>query len=113
MTPLEIKTPPGASISNYLYPVMDAEDLTQDLVTVSLPNGNFIDVGWYPEHDPMGRFVVRVFAGFWDRQMIDPPIETPDVDALISVVEDLADRFARKQVPSTRSGETRLNLVLS
>jgi hypothetical protein len=48
VNPIPINLPPGAEASNYLYPEMDIEDLGQDVITVRLPSGFFIDVGWYP-----------------------------------------------------------------
>ena len=103
MEPITFHLPKGAEISNYIYPDYDLDDLTQDMLTVRLPNGFYIDVGWYPEHDPKGRFVIRVFREFWDRQQL-APLETRDLSALITRVEDLAERFSRPQIALSRTG---------
>jgi hypothetical protein len=103
MTPIDIKIPGGAEVASGLYVGMELEDLTQDLVTVRLPNGYFIDMGWYPEHDPAGQYVVRVFWQFWDRQVLDSPYTTPGLDRAVLAVETLAERFSRSQVPMSRA----------
>ena len=35
--------------------------LSHDLLEVSLPSGKSIDVGWYPEHDPTGKYRVLLY----------------------------------------------------
>jgi hypothetical protein len=52
---------PGAAISyNYLYENMPIDWREEDLLFVRLPNGNAIDVGWYPACDPTGRFKITL-----------------------------------------------------
>jgi hypothetical protein len=106
MKPLAIDLPTGAQLSTYLYPEMDFDDLDQDLITVRLPNGYFIDVGWYPEHDPNGRFVVRVFFEFWDGQQPMRPFETKDPIQARMAVEKLAEHFSKPQIMLSRSGRS-------
>lgn len=43
------------------YGLNDMALLDQDILEVKLPNDLRIDVGWFPENDPNGRFVIRVF----------------------------------------------------
>lgn len=110
MNPIKPTVPPNAEVSSYLYPKMDIDDLTQDLMTVALPNGFFVDVGWYPEHDPNGQFIVRVFWQYWNHQMLDTPFATPHIAEMLVAVEQLAERFSRGLVPTSRSGvESRQN----
>jgi len=104
MNPISINLPPGVEVANYLYPKMDPEDLTQDIITVRLPNDYYIDVGWYPECDPNGRFVIRVFQGFWDNQKLDTPMTTKDPLEVIFAVEKLARHYLRSQIPVLASG---------
>ena len=53
MTPLSLKLPRGAEIAfNSLYDSKQPILLIQDVALVSMPNDIYIDVGWYPEHDP-------------------------------------------------------------
>ena len=43
------------------YGPNDMALLDQDVLEIKLPNDLRIDVGWFPENDPNGRFVIRVF----------------------------------------------------
>jgi len=104
--PLDIKVPPGADLSNYLYPDLGLKDLTQDMVTVRLPNGFYVDAGWYPEHDPNGRFVIRVFHEFWDNQKINP-VSVRTVEEVAYFVQELAQRYSQQIIPSSFSGSQR------
>jgi len=104
MKPVDIRLPPGAEVANYIYAQMDLEDLTQDLVAVRLPNGYFVDAGWYPEHDPNGRYVVRVFLETWDRQALDKPFTTRETKEAVRAIENLAERFSRPQIMLSRAG---------
>lgn len=65
--PINIETPPGSTVRNYLYESMDIDELNQDLLLIVLPSGICIDVGWFPENDPDGHFYLRVFQ---DREEI-------------------------------------------
>src|SRR5438132_6388760 len=112
MNPIQINLPPDAQASNYLYPVLTDDDLTQDMLTVRLSNGYFIDVGWYPEHDPNGRFMIRVFQGEWNNQKLNQPIETREIAGAIYAVERLAEHYSRPQIPTSRAGEVRTNMIL-
>ncbi len=106
MKPVDISLPAEAEIFNYLYPEMDFDDLDQDVMTVRLPTGYFIDVGWYPEHDQNGRFVIRVFWQFWDRQILTNPITTKSQSEVVRIVEKLAEHFSMPQIILSRSGSS-------
>jgi hypothetical protein len=110
MKPINIRVPQGSEIANYLYPEMDLDDLDQDLITVRLPSGYFVDVGWYPEHDPRGRFVTRVFQGAWDNQKLDKTLETRNISELIFNVETLAEHFSRPNLPTSQTGGFRITV---
>src|SRR5437879_1786134 len=112
MNPVSISLPPGAEASNYLYADMELDDLTQDVLTVRLANGYHIDVGWYPEHDPKGQYIIRVFYGSWDNQRLDPPSTANDVSRVVSIVETLALHFSQTQVPASRTGITNASKIL-
>lgn len=111
MSRLRFRLPEGAEISNYLYAEMEPDDLTQDIVTVSLPNGFYIDVGWYPEHDPSGCYWVRVFREFWDHQLI-PPIRVESPYEVVLTVERLARLFCDWQVPVSDSETERCEVLV-
>ena len=106
MNPIHLNLPPGSECSNYLYQNLDIEDLTQDLLTVKLVTGFYIDVGWYPEHDPRGRYVIRVFHGTWDNQKLNRPITTRYVGEVVAHVEALARHYCRTRVPALQSSAT-------
>lgn len=76
-----IPIPTGARIYNRLYRDPSIHDLDQDLLTIAFENGRFVDVGWYPEHDPQGAYIVRAFAGSWEHQLINPYRTTDVYDA--------------------------------
>lgn len=108
VNPVDISLPPGAEISNYLYPEMDLDDLGQDMLSVRLPSGYYIDVGWYPENDPDGQFVVRVFWAYWDNQQLTSPVRTKNLSQVVLAVESLAEHFSKPQVTLSRSGSSPL-----
>jgi hypothetical protein len=55
---------PGAKIIvNSLYDSKDPGFLTQDLMLVELLGKTYIDVSWFPEHDPSGAYSVTIFRG--------------------------------------------------
>ena len=42
------------------------EYLTEDLVQVEYPGGYLVDIGWYPEYDADGEFIVQLIRlGNW------------------------------------------------
>ena len=105
MTPIKPWVPEGAKVYSFLYRTTDPEYLTQDVLAVSLPSGFYIDVGWFPEHDPEGCYVIRVFYQYWDDQKI-PPIEVKTVDDVVREVEILANRFSRDTVATSSTHYT-------
>jgi len=100
MMPMKPRVPEGARVYSFLYRTADPEYLTQDVLAVSLPNGFYIDVGWFPEHDPGGSYVIRVFYQYWDAQQI-LPIQVKTVDEVIQVVESLANRISSGAVATS------------
>jgi hypothetical protein len=107
MTPVPIQIPDDARLTNHLYRSTDPELLDADLVTIGLRNGYFIDVGWYPEHDPRGRYVIRVFWQYGDDQQI-PQIEKHRVDDVVLCAEQLAEHFSSVAVPHSIASTTRI-----
>jgi len=64
--------------------------LTQDLLLVELPGRTYIDVSWFPEHDPAGAYTVTVFRGH--NQIHD--VETKSAYEAVNLVENLAKAFS-------------------
>src|SRR6478752_5616718 len=84
---------PGARVVvNSLYDSQEPGFLTQDLLLVELPGRTFIDVSWFPEHDPSGSYCVSVFRG--PDQLAEA--EAKSASDAVSLVEELAGRFAEQ-----------------
>jgi hypothetical protein len=82
----------GASVVvNSLYDSTDPGFLTEDLMLVQLPGKTYIDVSWFPEHDPAGAYIVTVFR---DHRTIRE-VEVTTARAAIEAVENLAIEFGR------------------
>lgn len=86
MIPIRIELPRSAQLLfNALYPGKDPALLTQDLLAVKLGGGQVIDVSWYPEHDPSGRFCVTIYKRDWrnvlNRIWTEDPLEAAEAVA--------------------------------
>jgi hypothetical protein len=92
MTPVEITLPAGAEIYNYLMRSTDPAYLVQDILSVRLSNGNMIEVGWFPEHDPTGEYVIRAFDKN-DQHLLE--MSSKIVDEVKWAVETYADLLSR------------------
>lgn len=57
-----------------LYPSEDLPHLTQNMLEILLDNQITIDVGWYPEHDPNGKYVVTAFRDNAENLLL--PVQT-------------------------------------
>ena len=43
------------------------ESLTEDLIQIEYDNGYLIDIGWYPEYDAEGNFIVQLIKDYnWE-----------------------------------------------
>jgi hypothetical protein len=105
MTPIKPRVPEGARVYSFLYRTTNPEYLMQDVLAVSLPSGFYIDVGWFPEHELTGNYVIRVFFQYWDQQRINP-IRVKTVDDVIQAVEALAVRFSSPMITMSSSRAT-------
>ena len=76
----------GVVVYNNLDLTTDPEYLTQDVLAVELATGFWINVGWFPQHNLEGRYLIRVFYQDWNDQRI-PPIEAKTVDQVVCIVE--------------------------
>lgn len=93
---------PWAKVRGELYRTDRAGLLTQDMLEVELPGKVFVDVGWFPEHDPAGEYVVTVFAGDIDH-LLQPPFTTRSHAEALAAVHNLAARFRNVTVPASES----------
>lgn len=74
------------------YSPEDLPLLDQDILEISLSNGMRVDVGWFPENDPAGRFIIRVFR----KNKLSPvrtPIEEKSPLFVARYVVDLVEQY--------------------
>jgi hypothetical protein len=105
-TPIPLNLPPGAELFNRLYDTDNPELLDEDLLTVRLANGFCIDVGWFPQNDPRGRYIVRVFREYGDADVIDP-IHKKDVGEVAALVERLCGRYDGHRVSMSQTSSAK------
>lgn len=81
-----IKTP-YKIIYNYLYKNPPIQLLMEDLLAIELPNGNYLDVGWYPQFNPKGVYKVILIPK--DETIEDFPLllETKSLEEVIKYVQ--------------------------
>lgn len=60
MNQILIDIPEARVIYNYLYQNMPIDWREEDLFLAELPNGDYLDVGWYPACDPDGWFRIAL-----------------------------------------------------
>jgi hypothetical protein len=108
MTPIPLTLPKGAAVfGEILNSYAECpRRLSQDIMQVRLANGVGIDVGWLPGYDPAGRFVISVYEGDFDNQLIDPIDAATPSDAALTV-QRLAHEYSdprpvRKNMPRLR-----------
>ena len=75
----------------------DRWDLREDLLLVDYGGGVALDVGWYPELDPEGRYVVQVVCDDrWDAPLLAREARTErELEAALS--EAIAVAAARRR----------------
>jgi hypothetical protein len=65
-------------------------ELKEDLLQVVYPDGQILDVGWYPESDPAGEFRVLVVSdGGWDKPVLE--LSTREEHRLKELIIQAAD----------------------
>lgn len=78
----------NADAINVLYPLdSQVDELQEDLVQVQYPDSITLDVGWYPEFDPKGKFIVAVVRNQeWDSPLAQITCNTVR-DLIVSIEE--------------------------
>ena len=63
MTPIDLDfiRELGVLVKGEIFDSHNPDVLLQDLLEIELPDGKIIDVGWYPEHDPTGRYRITLY----------------------------------------------------
>ena len=90
LTPNLSQLPNARLVVSSLFDSKEPGLLTQDLLLVELPGKTYVDVSWFPEHDPAGAYTVTVFRGH--NQIHD--VETKSAYEAVSLVENLAYAFS-------------------
>jgi hypothetical protein len=85
MNPIHLDVPGAEIIFNELYETSDPGALRQDLVSIKLLDGTFIDVGWYPQFEPAGCFKVTQYDSLWERPI--QVFKTRDVNEVVKIVQ--------------------------
>jgi hypothetical protein len=91
LKPVDIQVPGARVTWNALYHTSNPCYLNQDLLLVELPNNIFIDVSWFPEHDPHGEYYITIFQGDWEHQI--NTWKTRSLSDVISLVQRIAQQF--------------------
>jgi len=101
--PFQLDLPPDhcCEVVGFLYEADLPEELGQDMIEVQLSNGMTIDAGWYPEGDPTGSYVVKV----WHPRGVElPPRSFSTVSdaaaAIALLVSTDAQSLSERAVPS-------------
>jgi len=89
MNPLHVEINGAEILFNSLYDDPEPAHLMQDLFAAELPDGCFIDVGWYPQFDPAGRYKISILNA--DGLDMGTVFETRDVHQVVEVVQILAE----------------------
>jgi hypothetical protein len=84
------RLPNARLVVSSLFDSKEPGFLTQDLLLVELPGKTYIDVSWFPEHDPSGDYIVTVFRGH--DQLCET--ETSSPFEAIKLVERMASPFS-------------------
>ena|SRR5712692_2526420 len=92
MKAITLRLPAGAIQRGGIYPTKRRHYLTQDMLEVELGGEIFVDVGWWPQRDPSGSFVVSVFKTDWEHQL-EPQYFTKNAHDAAAKVEEWARKF--------------------
>ena len=87
--PIKINIPPGVKKIGELYDTTDPDFLTEDMLLLKV-KGFGIEVGWYPEHDPSGSFLINVYSGNWHNSLFTKQM------AHIRDVAEFVDEWSQK-----------------
>ena len=71
-------------------------EFKEDLLQVTYPDGQILDVGWYPEGDPEGEYrLLAVSDGDWDMPLLD--FSTAEEQRLKELIIEAANTIRRAQ----------------
>jgi hypothetical protein len=102
MSPIELGIPKSVRANvrfNLLYPVSERGNPPENIVLVALPEGYFIDVGFYPDEGANGSYRVTVYQGEWDNQRSEDWLSDPQEVA--KRIPELALQFSGQTIAET------------
>jgi hypothetical protein len=76
----------------------------EDVYSAQLPNGMWIDVGWWPQNDPNGEFVISVYDEHWENEYGEAICVKTGLEVK-TVIESLAAKILSKEhndIPRSR-----------
>ncbi len=111
-TVIQLNLPPQAKVTGALRSRTTVQNLLQDMLQIVLPDDIVIDVGWYPDWDPNGRYRVMVFQDDVDHPLEDD-FTTKDVDAVKARIYDLVEKYLPFAVSVSDSHDTATSLSLN
>lgn len=97
MNPIHLNLPIDAVQRGAIYPTKRLDYLVQDMLEVQVGNDVFIDVAWWPQRDPAGKYVVSVFRSVWEEQL-KPQFFTKEYQKAVAKVEKWAKEFSSHRV---------------
>jgi hypothetical protein len=106
------QVPDGCEVVGFLYGSDDMQELGEDMLDVSLPNGLLISAGWFPEGSETGNYLVTVADGL---EFVTPPLRSRDLDETRETVEFLARFYGGSSylVPDTTEATTDIKYIVA
>jgi hypothetical protein len=107
----DLKLPRGILVKGGIPTSRDPADLVSDMVEIDLPDGTTLDVGWVPEHDPSGRYRLKLYRGYWAKT-VEGPLYSKSRDAIIAAIGNIVrERSAPQSVAASGSIEVGMPTV--
>lgn len=98
MKKIPIQIPEDCKAVGCLYESDDHRDLGEDMMDISLPHGLLLSVGWYPEGDKSGSYVVTL-TKLWS--FVEGPFRSTDPHETAKHICSLIKNFNE---PAGRAG---------
>lgn len=98
MSIIPLNLPGIVKVMGQLHDRSDRAHLMQDMIQIALPGEIFIDVGWYPDKNPSGRYKLMVFKNDPDT-LLEPIFSSRSVDEVKTEIL----RQVRRHLSSTRN----------
>ena len=107
----DLKLPPGTQVKGGIPTSRDSAELVSDMVEIDLPDGTTLDVGWVPEHDPDGRYRLKLYRGYWSETVAGPLYFKSLAETVATIRKIVRERSAPQSVAASGSIEVRMPTV--